>query len=599
MLHQLKELFGLLTSSQRKRFYKIQILVVFMAFSEVVGITSIGPFMALVGNIKLIESNKFFALAYAFSGLKDPYDFLFALGIIVLVLLTFASVISMIATWRLSLFAFKVGTETADRLYSYYMKQNWLFHTRGSSAHLVKQVSTESVRITSQVILPLMHMNARIVLASFIAIALLIFNPVFALVGVILFLSAYVVLFRFVRRSLKKNGTNISDMSMRRFRLMNEGFGGIKDILLLGRSNYFIDHFRQSGEVLARASGVNNALTYAPRYLMELLAFGVMISLVLFLIRFNQGDLGAVLPILAIYGLAGFKMLPALQNIYAALSEIKGNIAAFESIKNDLIESRGSDELTINNNSSKKIQTKKKIELKNIDFKYPDKIELALKNLSLVIPANKFIGFVGPSGAGKSTVIDLLLGLIAPISGSLIVDDVVIESSNVREWQNSIGFVPQSIFLSEGTIVENIAFGVSEENINYQRIEEVVKLSRLQEFLVQLPLGLNTKVGERGVQLSGGQRQRIGIARALYEDADILIFDEATSALDGITEKLIMDAINEFSGKKTIIMIAHRLKTVANCDIIYYLENGELKSTGSYNELLQTNSSFKKMTEHA
>ena len=212
---------------------------------------------------------------------------------------------------------------------------------------------------------------------------------------------------------------------------------------------------------------------------------------------------------------------------------------------------------------------------------------------------NATVGFVGESGSGKSTTIDLLLGLIKPDKGQLLIDQTVIDSHNISAWQQHIGFVPQSIFLSEGSIAENIAFGLSAEDINLEKVTKAVRLAHLDALVDSLPLGLDTKVGERGVQLSGGQRQRIGIARALYNDADILVFDEATSALDGITEKVIMDAIQELSGKKTIIMIAHRLKTVANCDIIYFIDKGKVVEQGTYQTLLISNSKFRKMAEHA
>ena len=215
------------------------------------------------------------------------------------------------------------------------------------------------------------------------------------------------------------------------------------------------------------------------------------------------------------------------------------------------------------------------------------------------IPANSVVGLVGSTGSGKSTLIDLLLGLLTPQSGQLYIDDTCITTENKRAWQNTLGFVPQSIFLSEGSIAENIAFGLPAKDIDLEQVNKTLKLAHLTELVEQLPDGLNTKVGERGVQLSGGQRQRIGIARALYHEAEVLVFDEATSALDGITEKIIMDAIHDFSGQKTIIMIAHRLKTVQKCDIIYLMEQGKIVDQGTYHELLEKNIQFKEMAEHA
>jgi HlyD family secretion protein len=217
----------------------------------------------------------------------------------------------------------------------------------------------------------------------------------------------------------------------------------------------------------------------------------------------------------------------------------------------------------------------------------------------MTIPANSVIGLVGASGSGKSTAIDLLLGLLTPQKGELCIDGTSITESNKRAWQNTIGFVPQSIFLSEGTIAENVAFGLPVKVIDLEQVKKAIQLAHLTELVEQLPNGLDTKVGERGVQLSGGQRQRIGIARALYNEADVLVFDEATSALDGITEKIIMEAIHDFSGQKTIIMIAHRLKTVQKCDTIYLMEQGQITAQGTYDELVANNAQFKEMAAHA
>jgi len=242
---------------------------------------------------------------------------------------------------------------------------------------------------------------------------------------------------------------------------------------------------------------------------------------------------------------------------------------------------------------------KKSIELKNITFSYPGKNQLALNNLSLSIQAKSVIGLVGTSGSGKSTLIDVLLGLITPQQGEMKIDGVLIDKKNLRSWQNTIGFVPQSIFLSEGTIAENVAFGIPKNQIDEQLVKKALKLAHLDQLVQSLEKGIHTKVGERGVKLSGGQRQRIGIARALYDEPQVLVFDEATSALDGITEKLIMEAIHDFAGKKTIIMIAHRLKTIEQCDQIFIIEDGSVVDKGNYPSLIKSNEKFKRMAMHS
>lgn len=599
MFHLAKELFALLTPSQRRRYYVLQAMVILMAFMELLGIASIGPFMALVADTQLLETNSILNSIYVASGVATHTEFLFIAGSFVLLMLGIASVLSVVTTWRLSLFAFSVGTEIGDRLYRYYLNKDWLFHASGSSAQLTKQIATEALRVTSFIILPLIQMNARIVLAIFISVGIFIYNPLIASVGVVLFVSGYVIIYKVIRKRIMLYGQHVSTTSTDRFRLMNEGFGGIKDVLLYDRSHEFVDQFQKSGKLLAHAQGVNTALSQAPRYLMELLAFGAMISLVLVLLTTREGNLSQVLPVLAVYALAGFKLLPALQQIYGSVTTIRGNTAAFDAIKTDLLAS-----LTLQNSKSSctsniDLANAKNIRLSNVSFNYPNKQTAAVSSLTIDIPVNATVGFVGESGSGKSTTIDLLLGLIKPDKGQLLIDQMIIDSDNISAWQQHIGFVPQSIFLSEGSIAENIAFGLSAEDISLEKVKKAVKLAHLDALVDSLPLGLDTKVGERGVQLSGGQRQRIGIARALYNDADILVFDEATSALDGITEKVIMDAIQELSGKKTIIMIAHRLKTVEKCDTIYLMEQGMVVEQGTYYDLITNNLKFKQMAEHA
>ena len=599
MLSVIKELFSLLSDKQRKHFYILQFLVILMAFTELLGIASIAPFMALVGDPSLLQQEGIYSKLYQLSGINNPVDFLFVAGCLVLLMLTISTIVSMLTTWRLAVYGASVGTELADRLYTYYMQQSWLFHASGSSAQLTKQVSTEANRISNGIIQPLMNLNAKLVLAIFISISIFIYNPIIALAGISAFVLAYIIMYKLVRKSLILNGRRLSEVSTQRFRLMNEGFGGIKDVLLLDRKYDFIDRFTEEGGLQARAQGTNNTISLVPRFFVELLAFGAMISLVLVLIKSYDGNLGQVLPVLAIYALACFKLLPALQQIYSSITQIKGNSAAFEAVKEDLQQSKITQNKLNEKTVSPKLKFEQQIKLDNITFAYPNKENYALNNVSISIPINHVIGIVGSSGSGKSTLIDIILGLLPPQSGHIYIDDTLITEDNIRGWQNNLGFVPQSIFLSEGSIAENIAFGISANEIDYSQVLKAIELAHLTELVEELPKGLHTKVGERGVQLSGGQRQRIGIARALYNQADVLIFDEATSALDGITEKIIMDAIHDFSGQKTIIMIAHRLKTVEKCDIIYLMEKGSIIDQGTYKELVDNNPKFRKMAKHS
>ena len=600
MYKLLKELFRLLTPSQRKRFYVLQILVTLVAILEIFSVASIIPFMALVADMNQLQEDGFIAQVYQSSGITSETQFMFLMGLCVLTILIISSFISIFTIWKLSMFAFSIGSEIADRLYTYYLRQDWLFHSEGSSAQLTKKIATETARVTGGILVPLMHLNAKFVLALLMITSIFIYDAKVAIVGAIIFSLTYFTLTIAVKRRLESYGLATTKVMEQRFRLMNEGFGGIKDLLLLGRDYDFIKRFNKTGVFLAFSQGTGTALIQAPRYLIELLAFGSLILLILYLLISYDGDLGVILPILTLYAVGAIKLLPAFQQIYQSISVINSNTAAFNEIREDLKNIKLAELQTLKAKDKQSyLYPKKQLTLKNISFTYPNKDKKVLNQINMSIPARSIIGIVGPSGAGKSTIIDILLGLIKPQQGYLVVDDTVIDDHNRRSWQNSIGFVAQNIFLSEGTIAENVAFGLPNEEINLEQVQKALNLASLEEFCETLSDGIHTKVGERGVQLSGGQRQRIGIARALYHKVEFIVFDEATSSLDGITEKQIMEAIHGLSGSNTIILIAHRLKTVRNCDQIYFIEDGEINDQGTYDELIEKNERFKNMASHA
>lgn len=604
MLKKMRDLYALLDKSQRRKLLRLQVLIILMSFAELAGVAAIGPFMALVGDMSLLQQEgKLAATLYQMSGFDTPGDFLFWLGIAVLMVLALSSFISMFTIWRLSLYGARVGAELGNRLYRYYLYQPWLYHSSVSSSYLTKQISQETLRMTNYVINPMLQMNAKLVLTLVMAGAIFLYDPMVALIGISIFVSCYFLLFIIVRRRLVRNGKVVSKSQSQRFMMMSEGFGGIKDVLLLGQQQTFLHRFNRASLRFANAVGTNMAISQVPRYAMELVAFSSIIFLVLYLLAAHQGNLGTILPILSIYALAGFKILPALQKIYSCMSSIRGNIASFEAVYEDLYES--SEEKTRSRpdacleKETGQIVPGNEIRLDNVVFKYSGSRDFALNGISMVIPANQSVGIVGASGSGKSTLIDILLGLIEPSEGELQVDGLPITALERRRWQNTIGFVPQSIFLSDATIRENIAFGVPFEEIDEQAVCRAINLAHLDQLIAELPEGLATSVGERGVQLSGGQRQRIGIARALYHDAQVLVLDEATSALDGITEKVIMESIQEFMGKKTIVMIAHRLATVRHCDIIHLMKDGRIIDSGSFDDLANRNDTFKRMAAHS
>jgi ATP-binding cassette, subfamily B, bacterial PglK len=602
MFTNLKSLFLLLTPSQRKNLFLLQFLVILMSFAEIASVFSIGPFMALIGNLEQLHGDSFLAKAYEFSGISNENNFVIAFGLAVIFILIFSALLSTFTLWRLAMYGARVGSDLGNRLFSYYMSESWLFHAQANSSDFINKISVETTRVTGSIILQLMYLNAKMMLALFLSLTIFIFNPSVALSGALIFFLAYFFIYRLAKRQLAINGKKISQENQSRLQLMSEGFGGIKEILLLGRQQLFNKRFFDASNNFFNAWGNSQVLSSVPRYFMELIAFSSAVLLVMFLIIANQNNLSSILPMVSIYALAGFKLLPAFQQIYFSISTIQGNIASYDNLKIDLQSSAKKSlpdwQYLGSKITEEKIEFQSSIQLSNITFGYPETSKPLITNLTIKFPKNQVIGLVGPSGSGKSTIIDILMGLVDPDSGFVGYDEKILKLHQKRALQNKIGFVSQAIYLADTSIKENIAFGIPPHKINNQKIANAIKLANLIDVIQSLPDGINTLVGERGVQLSGGQRQRIGIARSLYNDPEILVFDEATSSLDGLTEKLIMEAIDSFAGKKTIILIAHRLSTVKNCNLIYFIDKGQVTDKGTYQHLITTNSSFKKMSEN-
>jgi ABC-type multidrug transport system fused ATPase/permease subunit len=589
-----KTVFFLLTKSQRKKYFQLQIIVMVTVFFEILGISLIGLFMSFISNPDNIFSNSFALNVYDFFNFKDKYNAIYYFGLSVIFFLILSSIISMYTTWRLAIFASRIGVELGDRLFEHYMYQSWTFHTEENSSQLVKKITSEVNRLTMSILNPLIIINTRIFVAISIVILLFFINPIVAIIGLVLFTSLYLTMYYFVRKELGSNSKKFSVSLSGRYSLVTESLGGIKEIIILARQKYFIDRFRKYGKGLWSSQGNNQAFAHMPKYFIELVSFSLIIMLVMYLINNNNGDLQAVLPLLSMYALAGFKLLPAFQQIYSGVAQIKGNVSAFYSIENDLIESN-----YFLNNKDKKIDAEldfeKSIVLKDVGFSY-SKNKIIIKKMNIVIPINKTVGIVGGSGSGKSTLINIIMGLLKPTEGDLLVDGKKITAKNISLWQKKLGHVSQYIYLSDASIAENIAFGIAKEDIDYGKIKEAVQLSSLDKYIDELPHGLETVVGERGVQLSGGQRQRIGIARALYRNVDTLLLDEATSSLDGLTESLIMESMYDLSKNKTVIIIAHRIKTIKKCDLIFHIEDGDVVNSGTYLELMDNSEEFRQMS---
>lgn len=590
MFSKIKKLFLYLDKKQKNKFIYLQGIVILNSFLEILGVASILPFISLVSNNDIILENNIFSKVYIYFNFSDVNEFILFSGFFVLLLLLISSFSAIVTTVLLSNFANQITAQISIRLFKHYVNQKWLYHLNTSSSYIINNLSQECSRVTGGIADPTMQMISRICFAIPMSLGIFIVNPLVATCGLLIFLFSYFIIYKTIRKKVFNNGIIVSKSSAEKFKVINETFGGIKNVILSNVGMYFMDKFNTQSFASAKATALNTILLRIPKYLIEFLAFGFTVILIIFLNSHNKGNFVSVIPQLAFFTLAGYKLLPSFQQIYMNISSIKTNISALNSIEKDLQNSTEKKEIYKENKES--FNNFKNIILKDLNFSFKKRKKFQITNLNLNINANSIVGIAGQSGSGKSTIANLILGLLEPTSGEIKIDGKVLDYRNMKSWQKNIGYVPQSIFLCEGSLKENIAFGIDYKNIDNELVEKAVKLAELSSFINTLPEYLDTNLGERGVQLSGGQQQRVGIARALYHDPNILIFDEATSSLDENTEKNIMNAIDKFSGLKTIIIIAHRINTLKKCDNIFLIEQGRVVDEMNFESLLKKNTNF-------
>lgn len=591
-MRTLKNLLFLLSTKERSHAAFLMVMILIMAFLDTLGVASILPFIAVLGNPDLINTNNLLNAAFKAVGplgVVTTQHFLFALGVLVfitlLVSLTFKALITYLQAHFVQMREYSIGR----RLVEGYLHQPYSWFLNRNSSDLGKNILSEVEEVVGAGLSPMMVLITQSVLALALVTLLVFIDPQLALiVGITLSLS-YTIIYRFMKNFIKRLGVERMDTNHWRFNAVNEAFGAIKEVKIGGLENTYIERFAKPAKIFAYNKALIQVISQVPRYFLEAIAFGGMLLLVLFLMSKNNGLTNA-LPIIALYAFAGYRMMPATQLIYTSVSQLRFISPAIDSLKADL-NGLKLDNLKIDRN---KFQLNKDIKLRNIHYSYPNATRKALKNIQISIPVYSTVGLVGATGSGKTTTVDIILGLLEAQDGSLEVDGEIINKKNIRSWQRSIGYVPQQIYLADDTVAANIAFGSDPKDIDIDRVKRVSKIAKAHEFISnELPSQYQTSVGERGVRLSGGQRQRIGIARALYYNPKVLIFDEATSALDNLTEKEVMQAMNSIKKKITVILIAHRLSTVKECDIIYLLDAGELKGQGTFDQLQKTNNYFR------
>lgn len=572
-----KNLFYLLSIQERKSAGLLVMLTIIIALLDMIGVASILPFMAVLLNPDIIETNNILNKALQTSkifGVENNQQFLLLLGFTVFALLIISLTFKAIGTYATARFIQMREYSIGKRLIEGYLHQPYSWFLNRNSADLGKTILSEISQIIGNGLRPLMELISKGMVTIAIVILLLIVNPKLALiVGFSIGLS-YGAIFYFIEKYLNQIGKERLKNNLLRFTAVSEALGAVKEIKIGGLEKIYIRRFSDPSVAHSRDSATAEVLGQLPRFALEGIIFGGIFLVILYLMS-QTGNVNSALPIISLYVFAGYRLMPALQQIYASLTSLRFISPALKSLTDEI---KNLKKINLNTDQDP-LSLTKEISLKNINYNYPNTSRTTLKNISINIPAKKTVGIIGPTGCGKTTTIDIILGLLEPQKGTLEIDGQIITKENSRSWQKCIGYVPQHIYLSDNTIAANIAFGVDPKNINKESIEKASKVANLHEFVTnELPKKYQTTIGERGVRLSGGQRQRIGIARALYHNPQVLILDEATSALDNATEKNVMDMIENLSGSKTIIIIAHRLTTIQNCDYIIKLNQGKIES---------------------
>ena len=589
----LKRLWLHLTQRRRRQFWLLMGLMLVSAFAEVVSLGAVLLFLGVLVAPENVFSYPIVTDVVQAWGITSADQLVLPLTVAFATAALIAGAIRILLLWASTRIAFASGADLGIETYRRTLYQPYQVHMTRNSSEVISGITNKVNNVVFLVLLPLLTLVSSTVLLLAIMLALIAIDPMVASVATVGFGGSYALISWISRRRLHRNSLRIAYEQTQVVKALQEGLGGIRDVLLDGTQSVYCDTYRQADHPLRRAQGNNAFIGGSPRYIMESLGM-VLVAALAYVLSRQVGGIAAALPVLGALALGAQRLLPALQQIYSAWASIVGSHASLADII-ELLDQPLPAELM--QPTPTPLLFQKDIQFKGVCFRYANGGPWVLDSFSLVITKGARVGFVGSTGSGKSTALDLLMKLLIPTEGELLVDDQPISGKRVRAWQQNIAHVPQSIYLADATIAENIAFGVPPATIDLDRVRQAARQAQIADFIDSSPEGYQAYVGERGIQLSGGQRQRIGIARALYKQASVLVFDEATSALDSTTEQSVMDAIEGLSSNLTILLVAHRLTTVRRCDTIVELEHGRVVAQGTYEQLLECSPSFRSMVE--
>jgi ATP-binding cassette, subfamily B, bacterial PglK len=600
MFEIFRKLRDILSQRERRRFYLLFGMMMVSGLVEMITISVMFPFLAVVARPSVIETNPTLAAIYDALGFASVESFLIFAGVGVFAVVVFGLLFATLTQYAIYRFTAMCGASIGRRLLKGYLARPYSWFLNQHSATIGASILTEVGEVVQRCMLPAMKLLSQATVAVFLIALLVAAEPVAAASAALLVGGVYALIYAVARNHLARMGRQRKAANLEKYKVTNEALGGVKDVKLFGLEDVFLRRFERPALKVARAAAAVGVASEVPRNALRAVTLGGILLFVVAMLVRGDGDLATLLPILGLYAFAGLRLLPALQAIYMALAMIRFSKPALDKLHADLrAHAAHSAQAAASRPAGPPpapIRLVERLELRGVRYAYPGAERPALDGLDLAIPARTKVGIVGGTGAGKTTAVDVILGLLRPQAGAVVVDGLPLDDRAVRGWQRSVGYVPQHIFLTDESVAANIAFGVEPEDIDMAAVERAARIAELHDFVMaELPQGYGTPLGERGVRLSGGQRQRVGIARALYHDPDVLVLDEATSALDNLTERAVMEAVQNLGREKTIIMIAHRLSTVRDCDRIFLLEHGRVSAEGSYDELVENNDEFRRL----
>jgi ATP-binding cassette subfamily C protein len=571
------------------------VAIVFTAFLEVIGIASVLPFIHLVSNPEAIQQNDWLLKISNFFNFKSYTDLLILTGFGMLVFLTLANAFTVFTTWLQHRIVWDTGHSLSTRLLQSYLVRPYSFFLNKNTSELQSKIVMEVGQLCSSVILPLNEIISRVAVVFVIFILLLVVDVKTSFIIIGSLSGAYLIAYLLRKGVLQSLGEKRIQVNLARFRSLSDALQGIKTSRIYNASDYFYNRYNKASLDYSIIHPRVQLISILPKSIIEIIAFGGVIAAIIFMLLQGK-NVNESLPTITLYALAGYRLLPSLQRIFASATKLKHSFPVLHEVYDDL---HYNNRYQNKENTSKPIKPfQQSVKFNNLSYRYEESERKILDNVSFEIKKGETVAFVGSTGDGKTTLIDLLVGLLEADYNQILIDGVSLESGNVAQWQEQIGYVQQSVFLFDDTIVSNIAIGKDQNDVDYQKLEKVCRLANIHDFIMkELDNGYDTPVGERGVKLSGGQKQRLGIARALYRSPAILVLDEATSALDGVTESKVIDSLKSLDENMTIIIIAHRLSTVKHADCIFLLKKGEIVESGSYNVLESSSTIFKELIE--